>query len=119
MEHITYMASVAEQVRDMRDEICNSNVLMLACLPESHENFIPSLDAHKVEDLKWEKVKSLLIKEYAKRKEKQTESPGQNDALFSKTNSHSYSSRGRNHAAVEVEGIATMLKRQSENIKST
>ena len=49
--------------------------------------FISSLNAHKVEDLKWEKVKSFLIKEYGKRKEKQTEkqteSPGQIDALFS------------------------------------
>ena len=41
-------------------------------------------------------MKSLLIEEYVRRKEKRTESPGQNDALFSRKSSHGYSSPGRN-----------------------
>ena len=55
---------------------------MLGSPPESYENSISSLNAQKVEDLQWENVKSLLIEEYVKRKEKQkenrTESPEQN-----------------------------------------
>ena len=35
------------------------------------------------------KFKILLIEKYVERKEKQTESPSQNDALFSKKSSHS------------------------------
>ena len=98
MERITHMTSLAEQLRDMKEEISDQKfaTVVLKSLPESYENFISSLNAQKVEDLKWENVKSLLIEEYMKRKQKQTESPGQNDALFSKKSSHIYSSRGKN-----------------------
>ena len=101
MEHITYMTTLAEQLRDMKEEISDQKfaTVFLGSLPDSYENFISSLNAQKVEDLKWENVKSLLVEEYMKRKEKQTEkrteSPGQNDALFSKKSNYSF--RGRNH----------------------
>ncbi|CAB3988288.1 retrovirus-related pol poly from transposon tnt 1-94 [Paramuricea clavata] len=97
MEHITYMTTLAEQLREMKEEISDQKfaTVILGSLPESYENFISSLNAQKVEDLKWENVKSLLVEEYMKRKEKQTESPGQNDALFSRKSNYSF--RGRNH----------------------
>jgi hypothetical protein len=101
MEHITYMTTLAEQLRDMKEEISDQKfaTVFLGSPPDSYENFISSLNAQKVEDLKWENVKNLLVEEYMKRKEKQTEkrteSPGQNDALFSKKSNYSF--RGRNH----------------------
>ena len=66
MEHITYMTSLAEQLRDMKEEISDQKfaTVVLQKLPESYENFISSLNAQRVEDLKWENVKSLLIEEY-------------------------------------------------------
>ena len=68
MEHITYMTRLAEQLRDMKEEISDQKftTVVLGSLPESYENFITSLNAQKVEDLKWENVKSLLIEEYVK-----------------------------------------------------
>ena len=65
MEHITYMTSLTEQLQDMKEEISDQKfaTTVLGSLPESHENFILSLNAQKVEDLKWENVKSLLIEE--------------------------------------------------------
>ena len=85
----------------MKEEISDQKfaTVFLGSLPDSCENFISSLNAQKVEDLKWESVKSLLVEEYMKQKEKRsekrTESPGQNDALFSKKSNYSF--RGRNH----------------------
>ena len=86
MEHITYMTSLAEQLRDMKEEILDQKfaTVVLGSLTESYENFISRLKAQKVEDLKWENVKSLLIEEYVKRKAKQTESPGQNLCIIFK-----------------------------------
>ena len=68
MERITYMTTLAEQLRDMKEEISDQKfaTVVLGSLPESYENFISSLNAQKVEDLKWENVKSLLIEEYVK-----------------------------------------------------
>ena len=74
MEHITYMTRLAEQLRDMKEEISDQKfaTVILGSLPESYENFISSLNARKIEDLTWENVKNLLVEEYIKRKEKQT-----------------------------------------------
>ena len=42
MEHITYMTSLAEQLRDMKEEISDQKfaTVVLQSLPESYENFI-------------------------------------------------------------------------------
>ena len=73
MEHITYMMRLAKQLRDMKEKISDQKfaTVVLGSLPESYENFISSLNTQKVEDLIWENVKSLLVEEYVKRKEKQ------------------------------------------------
>ena len=81
MEHITYMTSLAEQLRELKEDISDHKfaTVMLGSLPESYDNFISSLNARKVEDLNRENVKGLLVEEYVKRKEKndkQTESTG-------------------------------------------
>ena len=57
MANITYMTRLAEQLRDMK-EISDKKfaTVVLRSLPESYENFISSLNAQKVEDLKWEKL---------------------------------------------------------------
>ena len=88
MEHITYMTSLAEQLRELKEDISDRKfaTVMLGSLPESYDNFISSLNAREVEDLNWENVKGLLVEEFVKRKEKndkQTESTGRNEALFS------------------------------------
>ena len=47
---------------------------MLGSLPESYDNFILSLNTEKIEDLKWENIKALLIEEHLKRTERGTKS---------------------------------------------
>ena len=98
MEHITYMTSLAEQLREMKEEISDKKfaIVILGSLPESYENFISSLNTQKIESLKWENVKSLLAEEYMKRKEKQTSSSSvQNDALMSRRDEQPSCGRNR------------------------
>ena len=88
LEHLTYMTTLAEQLREMKEEISDKKfvTVVLGSLPPSYDNFISSLNTHKIEDLKWENVKAALIEEHLKRTEKdekQTKFSRQNEALFS------------------------------------
>ena len=91
----------------MKEEISDQK---FATVVLNHAKTISSLNAQKLEDLKWENAKSLLIDEYVKQKEKQTESPGQNDALFSRKSNHGYSSHGRNQSFMVAEGYNSNLR---------
>ena len=71
-EHLTYMTSLAEQLREIKEEISSKKfaTVVLGSLPESYDNFLTSLNARNAADLDWENVKGLLIEEFLKRAEK-------------------------------------------------
>ena len=106
IDHLTYMTSLAEQLRELKEEISDKKFakVVLGSLPESYDNFLSSLNARNVEELNWDNIKSLLIEEYMKRKEKgeqkeQDHSSNQNEALYSRGNFSrrgNFSGRGRN-----------------------
>ena len=85
MEHITYMTSLAEQVRDMKEDISAKTfaTVILGSLPESYDNFMTSLNARNAEEIEWEDIKGLLVEDFIKRKEKK-ENHSFDDALFMK-----------------------------------
>jgi len=80
----------------MKEEISlkKFTTVVLGSLPESYDNFLTSLNARKVDDLDWENVKGLLIKEFLKRAEK-SEKQEANKALYVKRESFD---RGRYQA---------------------
>ena len=88
LEHLTHKTSLAEQLRDMKEEISEQKfaTVVLGSLPESYDNFISSLNTQKIENLKWENIKALLIEEHLQRTENGTKSEisSENEALFSK-----------------------------------
>ena len=90
MQHLTHMTSLAEQLREMNEEISSKKfaTVVLGSLPESYDNFLTSLNARNADDLDWENVKGLLIEEYMKRKEKSEKEESADNALFA--------NRGRN-----------------------
>ena len=90
MQHLTHMTSLAEQLREMKEEISSKKfaTVVLGSLPESYDNFLTSLNARNADDLDWENVKGLLIEEYMKRKEKIEKEESADNALFA--------NRGRN-----------------------
>ena len=73
MEHLTYMTSLAEQLRKLKEEITSQTfaTVVLGSLPESYDNFITSLNTTKVDELNWDQIKGLLIEEYKKREERE------------------------------------------------
>ena len=83
MKHLTYMTSLAEQLREMKEDISRRKfaTVVLGSLPESYDNFLTSLNA---EELDWDDIKGLLIEEYLKKKEKNNGSKTQDSALFAK-----------------------------------
>ena len=85
LQHITYMTSLAEQLREMKEEVSSKKfaTVVLGSLPESYDTFLTSLNARNAEELNWESVKSLLIEEYMKRNEKSKKQEADN-ALFMK-----------------------------------
>ena len=85
LQHLTYMTSLAEQLREMKEDISPRKfaTVVLSSLPESYDNFLTSLNAQNAEDLDWENIKGLLIEEYMKRKEK-NEKQKPDDALFTR-----------------------------------
>ena len=101
MEHLTYMTSLAEQLRELKEEISDQKfaTVILGSLPESYDNFISSLNARKVDELNWDNVKGMLVEEYTKRKEKQEQqsnkNESRNEALFSRRGNLSGRGRGR------------------------
>ena len=68
MEHLTYMTSLAEQLRELKEEITSQTftTVVLGSLLESYDNFITSLNTMKVDELNWDQIKGLLIEEYKK-----------------------------------------------------
>ena len=82
-EHLTYMTSLAEQLREMKEEISSKKfaTVVLGSLPESYDNFLTSLNARNADDLDWENVKGLLIEEFLKRAEKSEKQEADN-ALY-------------------------------------
>ena len=68
MEHLTYMTSLAEQLRELKEEITPQKfaTVVLGSLLESYDNFISSLNTTKVDELNWDNIKGLLIEEYKK-----------------------------------------------------
>ena len=48
MKHITEMTSLAQQLREMKEEITDKRfaIVMLASLPESYDNFLRTYDPH-------------------------------------------------------------------------
>ena len=85
LQHITYMTSLAEQLREMKEEVSSKKfaTVVLGSLPESYDTFLTSLNARNAEELNWESVESLLIEEYMKRNEKSKKQEADN-ALFMK-----------------------------------
>ena len=73
MEHLTYMTLLAEQLRELKEEITPQRLatVILGSVPESYDNFMSSLNATKMDELNWDNVKGLFIEEYKKREEKE------------------------------------------------
>ena len=73
MEHLTYMTSLAEQLRELKEEITPQRftTVILGSLSESYDTFISNLNATKMDELNWDNVNVLLIEEYKKREEKE------------------------------------------------
>ena len=91
MQHLTHMTSLAEQLREMNEEISSKKfaTVVLGSLPDSYDNFLTSLNARSADDLDWENVKGLLIEEYMKRSEKNEKEESDN-ALFVSEGKSSY-----------------------------
>ena len=91
MQHLTHMTSLAEQLREMNEEISSKKfaTVVLGSLPDSYENFFTSLNARSADDLDRENVKGWLIEEYVKRTEKD-EKQGSYYALFVSRGKSSY-----------------------------
>ena len=91
MQHLTHMTSLAEQLREMNEEISSKKfaTVVLGSLPDSYDNFLTSLNARSADDLDWENVKGLLIEEYMKRSEKNEKEESDN-ALFISEGKSSY-----------------------------
>ena len=98
MQHLTHMTTLAEQLREMNDEISSKKfaTVVLGSLPESYDNFLTSLNARNADDLDWENVKGLLIEEYMKRAEKNEKEKSADNALF--VNRGRNFNRGRHEA---------------------
>ena len=85
MKHITYMTQLAQELRDLKEDISNKKfaVVMLGSLPSSYDLFVTSMNAREAETLDWDSVKGSLIEEFFKKKEKQKPVSNSNDeALF-------------------------------------
>jgi hypothetical protein len=96
------MTTLAEQLKEMNEEISDKKfvTVVLGSLPESYDNLISSLNSHKIDELKWENIKALLIEGHLKRTEKdakQHDSSPHHDALFTKKGNQSGKTRHQEH----------------------
>ena len=68
MQHITMVTSLAEQLRELEEEILSRKfeTVILGSLPESYDNFVSILNARTAEELNWDNIKGPLIEEYMK-----------------------------------------------------
>ena len=106
LQHLTHMTSLAEQLREMNEEISSKKfaTVVLGSLPESYDNFLTSLDAGKADELEWENVKGLFIEEYMKRTEK-TEKEKSDHALFVNQRRGRSSNKGNYQARAGSGGV--------------
>ena len=105
LQHITMMTSLAEQLRELEEEISSRKfaTVILGSLPESYENFVSSLNARTADELNWDNIKGPLIEEYMKRKDKRDQQHSSNDALFTE--------RGNFQAEEEIPAITLAITR--------
>ena len=84
MKHIMYMTSLAEQLREMKEDISPKKfaTVVLGSLPESYDNFLTSSNARDAEKLDWDDIKELLIEEHLKQKEKSDKNKFDNGNCF-------------------------------------
>ena len=104
LKFITRMTSLAQELRELNEDISSKKfaTVILGSLPPSYDNFLTSFNSRSVDELNWDNVKSLLIEEYLKRKERAERSNSDqnnvpftnNDALFTNSNIISNSNRG-------------------------
>ena len=64
---------IRQVIKPLKEEITLQKfaTVFLGSLPKSYDNFISKLNATKVDELNWDNIKGLLIKEYKKRVEKE------------------------------------------------
>ena len=101
MEHLTFMTSLAEQLRELKEEISPQKfaTVVLGSLPESYESFISSLNARKIDELDWENIKGSLVEEFMSRKDKdEKKTPNSTNALFLSSKHDRYSVANNYHS---------------------
>ena len=101
MKHITEMTSLAEQLREMNEEVSSKKfaITMLGSLPDSYDNFLTSMNARAADQLEWSSVKGVLVEEYMKREDRETQKQ-KDDALFTRDRGRGRSrGRGRGRGA--------------------
>ena len=109
MKHITEMTSMAEQLREMEEEVSSKKfaVTILGSLPESYENFVTSMNTRDASQIEWSNVQGALMEEYEKRKDKHKQKID-NEALFSSSDDNwrrgSNNSRGGRGGAFHGRG---------------
>ncbi len=96
MKHLTYMTTLAEQLRELKEDISPKKfaTVVLGSLPDSYDNFLTSLNARDAKELDWDNIKGLLIEEYMKRKDKNDNNKSDN-AMYAKRSAASGRGRGR------------------------
>ena len=99
MDHITHMTQLAEQLREMKEEVSPKKfaVVVLGSLPDSYDTFLTSLNARSAAELSWDDVKPALIEEYMKKKDK-LEKQNTDDALFTRGGNRSSNQNGGNRS---------------------
>ena len=95
MKHITEMTSMAEQLREMEEDVSSKKfaVTMLGSLPDSYENFVTSMNTRDASQIEWTNVQGALMEEYEKRKDKDKQQIN-NEALFSSGSDVNWRNRG-------------------------
>ena len=85
---ITRMTTLAQELRDCGEDISTKKLAttVLGALPPSYDNFLTSFNTVSMNDVNWDNVKSLLIEEYMKRKDRLNRNSDQ-DTHFSIPNS--------------------------------
>ena len=103
MKHITLMTELAEQLREMKEDISSKKfaIVVLGSLPDSYENFLISMNARDVEKLEWNDVKGALTEEFMKRKERE-ENKAKSEALFTMNRGRGSSSSFRGLSLIHI-----------------
>ena len=86
MKHITEMTSLAEQLKEMKEDISSKKfaIVMLGSLPDSYETFLTSMNARDAANLDWNNIKGALIEEFLKRQDKDSSKKNDDEAFFSR-----------------------------------